>query len=171
MQAAQQGDQAAYAQFLKAICPYLRNTLRPRFANTEVVEDVVQEVLIAVHTARHTWHPSEPFMPWLHGIVRYKVSDALRASYRKNAHETVDSDLLVTLSIAAPNKDTEGTQIDMDTMLCALTPRQRDIVRLTKLEGHTAEETGKQLGMTSGAVKVALHRILQSLKQQFGPRQ
>ena len=33
-------------------------------------EDLVQEVLIAVHTRRHTYDPSQPFTPWLYGIAR-----------------------------------------------------------------------------------------------------
>ncbi|PIZ31401.1 MAG: hypothetical protein COY40_02175 [Alphaproteobacteria bacterium CG_4_10_14_0_8_um_filter_53_9] len=170
MQAAQQGDQLAYAKLLKDVCPYLRNYLRPRLSQQDMVEDVVQEVLLAIHTARHTWNPEEPLMPWLHGIIRYKLADGLRSIYRKNQNEVVDTDMLVTLSVAVPNKDAEGTNMDMDTMLATLTPRQRDIVRMTKLEGHTAEETGQKLGMSSSAVKVALHRILQTLKDQFGPR-
>lgn len=168
MQAAQQGDQVAYARLLKDVCPYLRHYVRPRLSQQDMAEDVVQEVLLAIHTARHTWNPQEPLMPWLHGIVRYKLADGLRSIYRKNQNEVVDTDLLVTLSVAAPNKDAEGTNMDMETMLATLNPRQRDIVRMTKLEGRTAEETGQALGMSSGAVKVALHRILQSLKDQFG---
>ena len=165
---AQAGNKAAYEALLKNLCPYLRHYLRPRLSQTEIVEDVVQEVLLAVHTARHTWQPDEPFLPWLHGIVRYKMADALRVVYRRNSHETVDTDLIVTLSASMPNKNTEGSSLDMDTMLATLTPRQRALLRLNKLEGHTAAETGKQLGMSSAAVKVAIHRIINQLKQQFG---
>lgn len=170
MTQAQQGSHSAYAELLHQLCPYLRNFLRPRLSQPDLIEDVVQEILLALHTASHTWYPHEPFLPWLHGIVRYKLVDALRASYRKNAYETVDSDLLVTLSVAGPNREEETTPMDLERILATLTPRQRQVVRLTQLEGHTAQEAGQLLGMSTGAVKVALHRILQCLKQQFGTR-
>ena len=36
------------------------------------------EALIAIHTRRHTYDPSQPFTPWAYAIARYKFIDYLR---------------------------------------------------------------------------------------------
>jgi RNA polymerase sigma-70 factor (ECF subfamily) len=41
-------------------------------------EDLVQDVILAIHTRRHTYNPDELFTPWMHAIARYKLIDHLR---------------------------------------------------------------------------------------------
>jgi RNA polymerase sigma-70 factor, ECF subfamily len=38
----------------------------------------VQEVLLAIHTKRHTYDPTELLTPWVHAIARYKLINHLR---------------------------------------------------------------------------------------------
>ena len=52
-------------------------------------------------------------------------------------------------------------------MIARLKGRQRDIVVAISIEGASAREVGKRFGMTEGAVRVALHRALQSLAKAF----
>ena len=59
--------------------------LRARFLDVarkrvpaEAVEDVVQEALITVHKARHTYDPARPFGPWFYAIVHSRLIDVLR---------------------------------------------------------------------------------------------
>ena len=52
-------------------------------------------------------------------------------------------------------------------MLASLSERQRDIVRAISIEGASAAEVGRRLGLTEGAVRVALHRALKSLASAF----
>jgi len=81
-----EGDRAAYASFLAQAGAHLRAYLRRRLARwPDDVEDVMQEALLAVHNQRHTWRRSEPLMPWLHAIARYKLVDALRARSTREA--------------------------------------------------------------------------------------
>ena len=48
-------------------------------------------------------------------------------------------------------------------MLGSLSERQRGIVRLVAIEGHSARDAAGQLGMSEGALRVALHRCLRGL--------
>jgi RNA polymerase sigma-70 factor (ECF subfamily) len=41
--------------------------------------------------------------------------------------------------------------------------RQREIVKSISIEGRSARETADRLGMSEGAVRVALHRALKTL--------
>ena len=46
-------------------------------------EDIVQDILLAVHLKRHTWDADAPFAPWLFAIARNKLIDSLRRRGRR----------------------------------------------------------------------------------------
>src|SRR5262249_58236111 len=82
MRSAMAGDGAAYHRLLKAITPVLRAASRRGLARAgqppDQSEDIVQDILLAVHLKRHTWDSEAPFAPWLFAIARNKLIDALR---------------------------------------------------------------------------------------------
>jgi DNA-directed RNA polymerase specialized sigma24 family protein len=88
MRAAQDGNNAAYAQLLSEILPTLRRMVAYKWPGTGDVEDVVQEILLSVHTVRHTYDPARPFMPWLMTIATRRTIDAARRRTVRSANET-----------------------------------------------------------------------------------
>ena len=90
---AMKGDAQAYNRFLVAVTPHLRSMARRRCdqygAPASEAEDVVQEVLLAIHLTRGTWDPARPLGPWLTTIVRNKLVDSLR---RRGRHGNVPLD-------------------------------------------------------------------------------
>lgn len=163
MRAAMAGDSKAYHRFLLAVTPNLRAMARRRCdqfgAPASEAEDVVQEVLLAVHLKRGTWDPARPIGPWLSTIVRNKLIDALR---RRGRHVTVPiEDVIATLEA---EEDTDAQDMrDAEHLLERLGDPQRDIVRSISVQGAGIRETAERLKMTEGAVRVALHRALKSL--------
>src|SRR5258707_1416479 len=87
MRSAIAGDSAAYHRLLKAVTPVLRAAARRGLARAgqpvDQSEDIVQDILLAVHLKRHTWDVSAPFAPWLFAIARNKLIDALRRRGRR----------------------------------------------------------------------------------------
>ena len=122
-------------------------------------EDILQEVLLAVHLKRHTWDATAPVRPWLYAIARYKVADAFRALGRKI--DLPIEDFADVLAAAAGPDPTEAA--DMAKMIGMLDGRSAKIIRKIGLEGVSVAETGAALKMSEGAVRVALHRALKTL--------
>lgn len=163
MRSAIGGDAQAYHRFLSAVTPHLRAMARRRCdqfgAPASEAEDVVQEVLLAVHLKRGTWDPARPIGPWLSTIVRNKLIDSLR---RRGRHVSVPiEDVMETLE--ADHQEDGADRIDVDRMLEGLRDPQREIVRSISLGGAGIRETAERLQMTEGAVRVALHRALKGL--------
>ena len=163
MRRAVDGDAQAYHRFLSAVAPHLRAMARRRCdqfgAPASEAEDVVQEVLLAVHLKRATWDPSRPIGPWLSTIVRNKLIDSLR---RRGRHVNVPiEDVIETLE--AEEQTGALDRLDAEHMLERLKNPQRDIVRSISIEGAGVRETAERLRMSEGAVRVALHRGLASL--------
>src|SRR6202158_3282968 len=87
MRSANAGDSAAYHRLLKSVTPVLRAAARRGLARAgqgvDQAEDIVQDILLAVHLKRHTWDANAPFAPWLFAIARNKLIDALRRRARR----------------------------------------------------------------------------------------
>lgn len=159
--AANAGDGRAYARFLHAITPVLRGVVRARGhgLGEAQCEDVLQDVLLAIHLKRHTWQSDAPLRPWLYAIARYKVIDAFRARGRR-IDLPIEDFIAILPAEAAPDPTERG---DIEKMVGMLDPRSARIVRGIGLEGASFAETGAALKMTEGAVRVALHRALKAL--------
>lgn len=161
MRAANRGDRAAYARLLAAVAPAIRALVRARGAalGPEGCEDVVQEVLLAIHLKRHTWDEGQPLRPWLWAVARHKVVDAFRARGRRV--DVPIEDLAGVLP--APEAPEALAGRDAERLLARLDPRAAAVVRAMALDEASAAETGARLGMSEGAVRVALHRALRRL--------
>lgn len=155
------GDSRAYAHFLRAVTPVLRGVVRSRGAalGEAGCEDVLQEVLLALHLKRHTWQIGTPVRPWLYAITRHKVVDAFRARGRRIDLPIED---FVEVLPAAVGADPMQAA-DMDKMIAMLDPRAARLVRQVGIEGDSMAEAGAKLDMTEGAVRVALHRAFKQL--------
>ena len=163
LRAANRGDQRAYADFLRAVTPLVRGIARARGSGVgaDVIEDIVQETLLALHQKRHTWREDMPVRPWLYAIVRYKVVDAFRARGRR-VHLPIED--FAELLPAEPQADPTERR-DAERMIAELDPRSARIITAIGLEGASVAETSAALHMTEVAVRVALHRGLKKLAQ------
>lgn len=158
---ANDGDGAAFACFLRAVTPSLRTVIRRRGDGLppDQHEDVLQEVLLAIHLKRQTWQRNAPVRPWLYALARYKVVDAFR---RRGAAVTLPiedfADVLPEENAAVPLSGR-----DAEAMLGLIDGRSAMLVRAVALDGKSAEEAGKAVGLSAGAARVALHRAMRRL--------
>jgi RNA polymerase sigma-70 factor (ECF subfamily) len=167
MRTAIAGDEAAYRKLLAELSRLLRGVVRRGFAGVGVarddVEDVVQDVLLAVHLKRHTWDPAMPLGPWVLAIARNKMIDDLR---RRGRRPEVALDLS-QFDIEGEDQQASIDAHDVDRVLNGLSDRNRDIVRSISIDGHSARDVADRLGMTEVAVRVALHRSLKTLADTY----
>ena len=78
MCSAQAGHEAAYRLLLEELSEVINRYLCSRFGHHHFIEDSVQDTLVAIHQARHTYDQRRRFRPWLFAIVRHKAIDTLR---------------------------------------------------------------------------------------------
>lgn len=173
MRAERRGDVAAYERLLADIAKALRSMIRGRLSRMGIqaheTEDIVQEVLIGLHTMRHRWDVTRPFMPWLHAIVRYKLSDAMRKR-RREARYRCDLALEDWMNVADDKDDSRDTAlVDIDRQIGRLSPGQRDVVHALTVEGASVRETAQKLKTSEGAIRVTLHRAFRRLTALADP--
>lgn len=166
MAAAQDGDRKAYERLLREAAPYIRAVVRRVHAAPDRVEEVVQDVLLAVHRVRHTYDPARPFRPWLASIVRRRAIDALRRHSRTDAHEIADDTVYETF--IDPTANTFGDDLARDasvrSAVARLPAKQREAITLLKLNEMSLKEAATISGQSEVALKVATHRAIKRLK-------
>lgn len=170
MRAANVGDTAAYNRLLTSLAPALRSVARRGLVRAglaaEEAEDIVQEVLLAIHLKRHTWDPKAPLGPWVRAITRNKMIDAMR---RRGYRSFVPIDDFAE-TLASDASEPTPLPHRLDDHLQNLPERQRDVVRAISLDGASIRDTAARLKISEGAVRVALHRGLSALSQRLGGR-
>jgi RNA polymerase sigma-70 factor (ECF subfamily) len=165
---AQQGEEMAYAELLVLLTARARSYVRVRTrAPVAWIDDVVQEALMAIHDARHTYDAQRPFAPWFYSILHHRFVDMVRRETRVQQREVVVDVWPEPASGPAP----EESPLDLDLVMRALAtlpPRQREIVEGLKLRDESVRDLAGRLDMSIGAVKVTAHRGYRALRRLLG---
>src|SRR3954451_9574771 len=126
MRSAIAGDDAAYERLLGAVAPVLRANARRALVRAgqppDQAEDIVQDILLALHLKRHTWDAAAPFAPWLFAIARNKLIDHLR---RRGRRVFVNIDDFADSLPGEPAPETPAAS-EVAVQLQSLPARQRD---------------------------------------------
>lgn len=156
------GDSAAYGDFLRDLTAHLRAFLRKRlYQHLDEVEDITQEVLLAVHKQRHTYRRGEPLTPWVHAIARYKVIDLLRSrSGREALHDVIDDEMQLFVQ---SDQEAGEAHRDISRLMKHLPDRHRLPIQHVKLDGLSVAEAAQLTGMSESAVKVGIHRGIKAM--------
>lgn len=163
MRRANRGDGAAFHRFLTEVTPPLRGLIRARGRGLppDQHEDILQEVLLAIHLKRDSWEDTTPVRPWLYAVARHKVVDAFR---RRGQRLHLPLEDMAQVLAADPGPAPLAAR-DADRMLGLIDARSAALVRAVHLEGQSTGDAAAGLGVTPGTARVALHRAMKRLAE------
>ena len=163
------GDAAAYRSFLHVLTASLRPVVRAACARAGLppadVEDMIQDVLLAIHTKRQTWDQSARLSPWVHAIVRHKVIDGFRRRGRRD--EVPIEDVIETLPAETAQPQEPSARDLLDRYMGVLKGKQYEVIKAVSLDNASIRQTAERLAMTEVAVRVTLHRGIAALARAF----
>lgn len=167
MASAQSGDRAAYATLLRECVPVIR-AVAARRTPPDRVDDVIQEVLLTLHNARHTYDPSRSFVAWLSIIADRRAVDLMRRVLREGSREVhapvhYEQHADPGANPEAPTEQAE-TAIRVRDAVNTLPQRQREAVQHVVLGERSLKEASAITGQSEGSIKVSLHRALRALR-------
>jgi RNA polymerase sigma-70 factor (ECF subfamily) len=166
MAAAQRGSKADYDRLLRSVLPRMRAFVRARIRDESLAEDILQNVLLSVHQARHTYRPERPFGPWIRAIARNAAIDALRARGVRTRFETPLSEIA---SVPAQSSEPGASEINpvLARALAELPPAQREAVELLHIHELSSAEAARRLGISPVALRVRAHRGYKALRAKL----
>lgn len=165
MARAQNGDREAYRLLLADLLPYLRSLARRRFSSAAEVDDAVQDVLLSLHSIRHTYDPARPFLPWLLVIAQRRFVDRMRRYGTSAGREVSLTEEHETIPAEPANPlIEEWSGVALQAAIEALPDGQRQAIQLLKLKEMSLKEASQVTGLSVAALKVASHRAIMRLR-------
>ena len=159
MALAHRGDQGAYTRLLSELGTAIETYIRVRFGALDCLEDCVQECLLAVHRARHTYDSTRAFRPWLFTLVRHRTIDVLRRVRDAAGRSGADAP-----DVGSDPRELQR-RLDGVKVLEGLTPDHREAIALTQYAGYTTAEAAAWLGISESALKARLRRGLLAIRK------
>lgn len=157
----QEGRFEAFDDLYAALAPALRRYLLSHVRDAAKADDLVQDVFLQVHRARHTYHPAYPVTPWVMAIARHVwLMDRRTQSRRPWAPEDVtEMDLPVRGEAAAYAEKTAVRHA-----LSKVAAAQRSAVIQHHVLGLSFKEIAQRAGIAETAAKLRSSRGLAHLR-------
>jgi len=156
----QQGDATAAGLLVDSLSPQFFRFFLGQVRSRELADDLLQDFWLRIHSARHTYRPAEPLLPWMYAIARRVRIDQFRRN-RSRASREVQVEKFP--EPAAPSPAEEST-LDFETLLSTLPESQREAIVMLKVSGLSVEEVARATGCSAGSVKQKAHRAYEKLR-------
>jgi RNA polymerase sigma-70 factor (ECF subfamily) len=165
---AQQGDREAFLRLYDLFLPKVYNRVKSKVP-PQYVEDVTQEVFIAVLRSLHRFEQRSKFSTWLYTIVNRQIADFYRQRSRYMDPESVSIDLMEN-SLSDPPESIEfGSERPLvQKALMTLPDHYQAVIFSRFADGLTFAEIAKQREQSLEAVKSLYRRAIQALKDEMG---
>ncbi len=165
---------AIYETFQPKILRYLT-----RLVGEADAEDLTQEVLIKVNEALPDFQGKSQLSTWIYRIATNAALDRLRSpSYKRivqNCSANTEDEVDERNALTGEKPPAVEPQIFRQEMheciqgfIQKLPENYRIVLVLSEFEGLKDSEIAETLGISSGAVKIRLHRAKDRLKEELG---
>lgn len=174
----QQGNREAVSQLLERHTRRVRDYIRMMVKNSDVADDLTQEVLIKVvkvlDEGRYT--DKGRFLPWVLRIAHNRVLDYFRAQKQDKtiSESSAGFDILGSKNLAEPSIEdsiiSEQRAEEIRALVEELPEEQREVVKMRYYEGlsfkEIAELTGVSINTALGRMRYALINMRQMIKKR-----
>jgi len=162
------GDLGAMRVLYDRHAPWLSARLTRRCNSPDAVADVLQDTFVALWRGAERWRGEGEVAAWLWGIAIRRLVSRLRGR-----REALVLPLEEVAAARAPEPSAEERVLlgleygDLGAALRGLSPEMRAVVQATVLDGLTAREAARLLGIPANTVKTRLHRAKAHLRQDL----
>jgi RNA polymerase sigma-70 factor (ECF subfamily) len=175
--------QADFADAVSSHRPYLVRFASRRLRDAALVEDVVQETLLAAWQAHSAFDQRASLRTWLTSILLRRIADSVRGRKRHPAVQDAGDDANVE---SVHSEDTESGHTEaidwvdpqrrladrqflaaLAACLDGLPPLSARLFALREFDGLSNEEAAATLGLSARDSSVLLHRTRTSLRARL----
>ncbi len=167
-----QGEHAAFRVLVERYQERIRNLIYSIFHQTEVVDDLSQEVFIKAYEALPQFRFQSSFYTWLYHIAVNKSRDELRKRKVRrwfslqSMLETSEKELVSNLAVEPQDREVQEL---IAAGLRSLPEKYRIAVILKDIDGLSYEEIAEVMECEIGTVKSRLSRARAMLRKVLEP--
>ena len=156
------GDEPAFRELLTLYGPHLLHFTRKMMQTSpHLVEDITQEIWLAIYKGLPGLLDASKFRPWAFRIARDRIYREYRR--RKLAVEPLEESHVEDLT-AAGEVDAAVDGEELQRGLGTLSPQHREVLMLSYFEEMSYEEIAGVTGSTLGTVRSRIHYAKRALR-------
>lgn len=164
---AQVGDREAffalYNRYLQRVYNRVRSKIPP-----QDVDDVTQEVFLAVVRSLEGYEHRSRFNTWLYTIVNRQIADFYRRRSRTDRTQNVELDDELEDVAGGAQVDAADQRMIIQRALNAIPEHYQEIILMRFSDGLTFAEIAEQRGQSLEAVKSLYRRAIQAVRDHMG---
>jgi RNA polymerase sigma-70 factor (ECF subfamily) len=175
------GDETASEELVRAESRHLLAVARRLLRNEEDAQDVVQQAFLSAFRALPRFTGQSRLSTWLHRIVTNAALMKLRTRGRRHEERIEDllpkfledghhveqfSDWSLPADVRLVKRETRAR---VRAAIDRLPDSYRTVLLMRDIEELSTDETAQALGVTTGTVKIRLHRARQALMKLLRP--
>lgn len=169
---ARSGDREAFAALVLLHQSRVRAYLGRFVRIPDMVDDLAQDVFLSAFRTLHTFKDEAPFEIWLIGIARHRALDFLRSESRRHARLANHLESALNgwhaAKLESEHAQDEHRVAEVKALrecLKALPEHSNKLVHEYYFVGRNSTELARTLGRSESAVRMALLRVRQVLRQ------
>lgn len=164
----QGGDRSALERLVRRYVRPVQAVVASFLSEPAQVEDAAQEAFLRALRAIDSYDPGRPFAPWLYQIARNVARNQIHAEAVRRAEPLS----LHEPQTGGPSPDVAAERSEIrdrvERELDLLPEQRRTAFRLVEVEGMTAAETGRLMGISPGTVRSHVHHARRQLRRALG---
>ncbi len=167
------GDREAFEQLINKEAPRLESFIRSRLGielkRSVEIKDILQETLLRAYRLKDRFllRDEDSLLVWLRAIAEHVILEAASGQRR---HGMISLNFEVIAKGASPSRILRRNErFDrLQRALDALTPDQREVIHLVRMEGLPVREAAGRMNRSPHAVSNLLLRATQRLREIMG---
>jgi RNA polymerase sigma-70 factor, ECF subfamily len=161
------GDKEAFKEVVQAYGPSMRVYLSGRLSDRLAVDDLMQEIFVAVYWNLSTYDGVSDLGAWVRAVTRNKLMSYLRTHYsQKNSINTkkvnIEEALLQELDSYNPNESEVVEKLQ--ECISAQKESAKDLIKARYFENESVMGMAERMDTTVSAISSELYRVRKQLK-------
>src|SRR3954452_6332261 len=160
----QSGDARAFDDLVQRYLPRARQLARRIMADPDDADDLVQDAFLRALDRIATFDVSRAFGPWFNRLL---VNTGIDLKRKQTVRRTDSQDPETVAGRSSPHRDAERSELrqSLAEAMERLPDRQRLIVSLFEVDGHSTEEVADMLKVSQVTVRWHLHQARRTLRE------
>ncbi len=146
--------------------PFLRRRLVPR---PDVIEDILQEILLAAWQALPTYRGDSSLQSWILGIARHKIDDYYRKQIREGGISEEEEDSAPEPAMA-PNLEQQLDSAAQQEKVEQIISTLPETYALALIWRYRDEKSVREMAQLSGKTEKAMERLMARARENFRRR-
>ena len=164
LQAMSNGDSTALTELYERHKPKMLNFLIMELDDSQLAEEVLQDVMIAVWKQASKFRAESQVQTWMYTIARRQAYHARQRMIKHQHHQLEDATVIANdrTESRLENLDNQET---LKTLIQYLPPNQQQAIIMVFSDGMKVTEAAKELGIPLSTMKSRLFRARNTLRQ------